>query len=145
MHKVLWQSLLQFGWGRNEISIDSGLAETWQCDRRTTRVVPAIAIAWWCHQMETFSTLLAFCEGNSPVTGEFPSQMPVARSFDVFFGLCLNHQLNKQWRHWWFEMPSCLSWRHCNETTYTHQSINWHTNELIFWCWDWNIAGKLHE
>ena len=24
------------------------------------------------------------CEGNSPVTGEFPSQMPVTRSFDVF-------------------------------------------------------------
>ena len=25
------------------------------------------------------------CEGNSPVTGEFPSQRPVTRSFDVFF------------------------------------------------------------
>ena len=29
---------------------------------------------WWRHQMETFSALLALCEGNSPVTGEFPSQ-----------------------------------------------------------------------
>ena len=27
---------------------------------------------WWRHQMETFSALLALCEGNSPVTGEFP-------------------------------------------------------------------------
>ena len=35
--------------------------------------------------METFSSLLAFCAGNSPVTGEFPSQRPVTRSFDVFF------------------------------------------------------------
>ena len=35
--------------------------------------------------METFSALLAFCAGNSPVTGEFPSQRPVTRSFDVFF------------------------------------------------------------
>ena len=40
---------------------------------------------WWRHQMETFSALLAFCEGNSPVTGEFPAQRPVTRSFDVFF------------------------------------------------------------
>ena len=32
--------------------------------------------------METFSALLAFV-----VTGEFPSQRPVTRSFDVFFGL----------------------------------------------------------
>ena len=37
------------------------------------------------HQMETFSVLLVFCAGNSPVTGEDPAQKPVARSFDVFF------------------------------------------------------------
>ena len=44
---------------------------------------------WWRHQMETFSALLAICAGNSPTTGEFPTQMPVTRSFDVFFDLCL--------------------------------------------------------
>ena len=38
---------------------------------------------WWRHQMETFSALLALCVGNSPVTGEFPAQKPVTRSFDV--------------------------------------------------------------
>ena len=38
---------------------------------------------WWCHQMEKFSALLAICAGNSPVTGEFPAQRPVTRSFDV--------------------------------------------------------------
>ena len=46
--------------------------------------------------METFSTLLALCEGNSPVTGEFLSQMPVTRSFDVFLDLRLNKRLSKQ-------------------------------------------------
>ena len=46
--------------------------------------------------METFSTLVALCEGNSPVTGEFPAQRPVMRSFDVFFDLHLNKQLSKQ-------------------------------------------------
>ena len=30
------------------------------------------------------------CEGNSPINGEFPSQRPVTRSFDVFFDLRLN-------------------------------------------------------
>ena len=40
--------------------------------------------------METFSALLAFCEYNSPVKGEFPAQRPVARGFDVFFDLRLN-------------------------------------------------------
>ena len=43
--------------------------------------------------METFSALLALCTGNSPVTGEFPAQRPVTRSFDVYFDL----HLNKRW------------------------------------------------
>ena len=37
-----------------------------------------------CCQMEIFSALLALCKGNPPVTGGFPSQKPVARSFDVY-------------------------------------------------------------
>ena len=46
--------------------------------------------------METFSALLAICAGNSPVTGEFPAQRPVTRSFDVSFDLRLNELLSKQ-------------------------------------------------
>ena len=46
--------------------------------------------------METFSALLAFCAANSPVTGEFPSQRPVTRNFDVFFDRHLNKRLGKQ-------------------------------------------------
>ena len=47
--------------------------------------------------METFSALLIFCAGNSPVTNEFPSQRPVMQSFDVFFDLCLSNEwLGKQ-------------------------------------------------
>ena len=34
--------------------------------------------------METFSALLDLCVGNSPVTGEFPSQRPVTPRCDVF-------------------------------------------------------------
>ena len=71
-------------------------------------------ISWWRHQMETFSALLAICAGNSPVTGEFPTQRPVTRSFDVFFDLRVNKRLSKQSRGWWFETPSCSLWRHCN-------------------------------
>ena len=68
---------------------------------------------WWNHQMETFPTLLALCVGNSLVTSEFPSQRPVTRSFDVFFHLRLNKLLSKQLRRRWFEMPSRSSWHHC--------------------------------
>ena len=53
--------------------------------------------------MEIFSALLALCAGNSPVTGEFPAQRPVTRSFDVFFDLRQNKRLSKQSWGWWFE------------------------------------------
>ena len=65
--------------------------------------------------METFSTLLALCAGNSSVTGEFPSQRPVTQSSYIFFELRLNKQLSKQLWVWWFEMPSRSLWRHCDE------------------------------
>ena len=64
--------------------------------------------------METFSALLAFCAGNSPVAGEFTAERPVTRSFDIFFDLCLNKCLSKQSWGWRFKTPSCPLWRHRN-------------------------------
>ena len=75
---------------------------------------PTYPTSWWRHQMETFSALLVLCAGNSPVPGEFPSQRPVMRSFDVFFDLRLNKRLSKQSWGWWFETLSRSLWRHCN-------------------------------
>ena len=57
---------------------------------------------------------LAICAGNSLVTGDFPTQRKVKRSFDVFFDLRLKKRLSKQWRGWWFGTPSRPLWRHCN-------------------------------
>ena len=64
--------------------------------------------------MKTFSVLLALCARNSPVTGEFPAQRPVTRSFYVFFDLRLDKRLGKQWWGWWFETPARQLWSHCN-------------------------------
>ena len=87
-------------------------------------------ITWWRHQMETFSALLAISAGNSPVTGEFPAQRPVTRSFDVFFDLRSNKRLSKQSWGWWFGTPSHPLWHHSNaqymyrgvESVYIHTS-----------------------
>ena len=73
-------------------------------------------LTWWRHQMETFSALLALCEGILPVTGGSPSQRPVTRNFDAWCDLCLNKRLSKQSRHRWFETPSHPLWRHYNES-----------------------------
>ena len=43
--------------------------------------------------------------------GEFPTQRPVTRSFDVFFDLRLNKRFSKQPWGWWFETPSWSLWR----------------------------------
>ena len=77
-------------------------------------IVLVLKCPWWRHQMETFSALLAICAGNSPVPGEFPTQRPVTRSFDVYFDLRLNKRLCKQSCGWWFETLLCPLWRHSN-------------------------------
>ena len=89
--------------------------------------------------METFYALLALCAGNSSVTGEFPSQRPVAGSFGVFFGLCLNKRLSEQSRGWWFETLSNSLWCHCNvprgriPTIYIHLSVlKWQKTQMYF-------------
>ena len=81
-------------------------------------------IPWWRHQMEIFSALLAICVGNSPVPGEFPTQRPVTRSFDVYFDLRPNKRLSKQSWGWWFETLSCSLWRHRNaQDLWTHITL----------------------
>ena len=86
---------------------------TWCCFR-TIILEEHGNLAWWRHQMEIFSALLAICVGNWPTTGEFPTQRPVTRSFHVFVNLRLVKRMNKQWWCWRFETSSCPLWRQCN-------------------------------
>ena len=64
--------------------------------------------------------------------GEFPTQRPVTRSFDVFFDLRLNKRLSKQPWGWWFETPSWLLWRQCNALTFMWR----HCNAVSYSIWD---------
>ena len=78
--------------------------------------------------MGTLYALLDLCAGISPVTGKFPLQSSVTRSFGVFFDLHLNKRLGKQSRRR-FGMPSRSWWRHRNDTLITtacaHQLTNY--------------------
>ena len=60
------------------------------------------------------------CERNPLVTGGFPSQRPVTRSFNVFFDLRWNKRFSKQPKRRWFETPSRSVWRHCNGVVVIH-------------------------
>ena len=77
-------------------------------------------VAWWRHQIKTFSALLALCAENSPVAGEFPAQRPVTRSLRILFDLRLKKRLSKQCWGWWFETLSRPLWRHCNGPLRSH-------------------------
>ena len=81
------------------------------------------------------------------LTSGFPLHRPVTRSFDVFFDLRLNTRLGKQWRRRWFETPSRLSWRHCNElalcTTRCHNSSCYNGDLAAFefiLSWKWKAV-----
>ena len=105
-------------------------------------------VRWWRHQMEIFSALLAICAGNSPVTGEFPAQRPVTRSFDVFFDPRQNKRLSKQWWGRWFETPSRPLLRHCYVHPYSVWLIHWnycyHYHPQV-WAHVHLSAGSLHN
>ena len=89
--------------------------------------------------------------------GEFPTQRPVTRSFDVFFDLRLNKRLSKQPWCGWFEMPSWSLWRHCNDIyhrpapfatttaqTYTHTLICIHKTtffRFVLYLCNFDIMG----
>ena len=69
--------------------------------------------------MMTSSNGKVFCVtgplcGEFTGPGEFPSQRPVTRSFDVFFDLRLNKRLSKQPWDWGFDTPVWSLWRHRN-------------------------------
>ena len=92
---------------------------------------------WWRHQKEPFSALLAICAGNSPVTGEFPAQRPLTRSFDVSLICVWIKWLSKQSWGWCIQTLSRPLWRHRNEKIYSHTitseyrvARNWHSRLL---------------
>ena len=90
---------------------------------------------WWRHQIGTFSALLAICAGNSPVPGEFPTQRPVTRSFDVFFDLRLKKRLSKQWWGWWIETLSRPFWLHRNDCLILSCRVYHHQTKVLIGIW----------
>ena len=64
-----------------------------------------VIASWWRRQIKTFSSLPDLCEGNPPITGGFPSQRPLTRSFEVCFYLRLKKRLITQSRRRWLETP----------------------------------------
>ena len=69
--------------------------------------------------------------------GEFPTQRPVTRSFDVYFDLRPDKRLSKQLWGWWFETLSHSLWRHrnelwsfCKKVTYIDEFVLWGKGRL---------------
>ena len=72
--------------------------------------------------------------------GEFPTQRPVTRRFDVLFDLRLNKRLSKRPWGWWFETPSHSLWRqipdpgsHMHDHTYIFHKPDWLLQQFEDW------------
>ena len=66
--------------------------------------------SWWHYDIEMLSALLTHCDGDSPVTGSFPSQRSYLMwrfNFSTVHGN-LDKMLNVQLSFWLFETPGSL-------------------------------------
>ena len=79
----------------------------------------------------TFRVTGPLC-GEFTGPGEFPTQRPVTRSFDVLFDLRLNKRLSKQPWGWWFETPSWSLWRQRNAIL-SREEISYLSNYVTYW------------
>ena len=92
--------------GRGKVWNVFSLWFLFMCNTQVT--TKSMTVLWWDSVMLCWDDMMTssngnifrvtvLCAGNSPVTGEFPAQRPVTRSFDVFFDLRLiNGWLNNQ-------------------------------------------------
>ena len=75
-------------------------------------------------------------------TGEFPSQRPVTRRFDVSFDLGLNERMSKQSRRRWFETQSRSLWRHRGGRTNSHADLSRRHSGFGYICTKWLLAHQ---
>ena len=91
----------------------------WSLDKKDALFHTTFLFNEYCSIMMTSSNGNIFREtgplcGEFTGPGEFPTQRPVTRSFDVFFDRRLNKRSSKQPRGWWLETLSCSLWRQSN-------------------------------
>ena len=113
-----------------------------------------ISSSGWRHQMETFSAWLAICAGNSPVTGVFPSQKPVTRSFGSLICAWINGWVNnraagnlrRHRAHYDVSVMVRMLWKYdtsvCNAMIIFHKHhviLQWSTHIRCIACWLFHI------
>ena len=104
-------------------------------------------VLWWCHDMETLSSLLVLYVGNpycSLIDTPRPHKGPVMQSFDDFF--VIQNFSNKLSSFWWFETPRLVIIRHHFQGTLLYHIIRFVLNQnvvSIFVCHVWNGSVPL--
>ena len=73
----------------------------------------------WCHSMDTFSLLLALCEGNPPITSRLLPQRTSNAGFDAYFDVSLNYPVEQT-----IELPvNEMPWHSCDFTVIYHDLL----------------------
>ena len=125
-HLILRLQLINHHWFRQRLATEQATN-----DNRKKCCPSQLTHAWWRHQMETFSALLAICVGNSPVTSEFPAQRqwPGALIFSLICawisGWVINGEagvLRRNHAYYDVTVMVCIIWpflneNHCNLTS----------------------------
>ena len=135
-HSFYFKSIIHYHFILLQIYITDLVISTWHDPATPNGVIYILEIIPFRYNMMTSSNRSIFrvtghlC-GEFSVTGEFPAQRPVTRSFDAVFDMRLNKWLCKQSWGWQFETPSRSLWRHCYENVACSLHCNRHPPMFI--------------
>ena len=76
----------------------------------------------------------------SPVNSPHKGQWCGALMFSL---MCQNKRFSKQWRRWWFQMPLCSLWCHCNVLNAGAKMLKWISLFSQF-CWSLSRISESH-
>ena len=82
--------------------------DKWTVGQNEDNDITTLASLWWRHQTETYSALLALCEGNPPTTGH-KGQLRGALTFSLICAWTNGCVINRE------AGGSRSLWRYCNE------------------------------
>ena len=114
----------------NHFHDNSNAGVIYQNGRQDLAIYGGISTAWWRHQMETFSALLAFCAGNSPHKGQWPGALAFSLVY-VWINGWVNNRVGGDLRSHGAHYDVTVMGKHIANSSVSHRQMRFSPKKCI--------------